>query len=72
MGQRHVALLLIRSAIQIVDLAALQETNCKPSNLIGRSVVDLQLLPSALDVDSALAERDTMAIDPLVRITDDE
>ena len=54
MSERHVALLLIRSAIQVVDVAAFQEANREPSNLIGGTVIDPQLLPAAFNVDSAL------------------
>src|ERR1019366_6921031 len=63
MGQRDVALLLVGPTVQVVDLATLQERNRKPASLIGGAVLDL---------DPALAQRDSMAVDPLMGIADDE
>jgi hypothetical protein len=72
MGQRDVALLLVCPTIQVIDLATLQESNGKPASLIGGAVVDLELLAAALDVDPALTQRDTMAVNPLMGIADNE
>jgi hypothetical protein len=56
MSERHIARLLIYSTIEVINLSAIQETNSKPSNFIGRSVVDLEFLSAASYIDSALAQ----------------
>src|ERR1017187_9301335 len=59
-------------SVQVVYWAALQETDSKAADLVRSAVVDLELLAAATDVDTALAQRHAMAINPLVCIADDE
>src|SRR4051794_5567426 len=72
MREGHVALLIILAPVEIVNWATLEQPHGEAPDLIRRSVVDLQLLAAAPDVDAALAQGHPMAVDPLVGIADDE
>jgi hypothetical protein len=71
-SQRHVALLWIGSPVQVIERAPFEQTYGEASNFVCGSVVDLQLLAAALDIDAALAQRNSVAVNPLVGIANDK
>ena len=66
--QRHVALLFVLPTVKIIDVPPFEQRDREAARLLRRSVIHPQLLPPAPDVDAALAERDSVAVNPLMGV----
>ena len=72
-GQRRNPLVVVRTAVEIIDGAAGQQAGGPPAGLLGGAVVQAQLPRPAADVDSTAAEHHLVPpVDALVAVADDE
>src|SRR5690606_2646858 len=68
-----VTLVLVKATVEIVDLAALEKRNRLPPDLLSCSVVEVQLVCSATNVDAAATHhRPVTVVDPLMAVADEE
>ena len=73
MRQGLVSLGLVVPVVKIVYFASFKQCHRVTANLVGGSVVEIQLLRTPPDVDAALAHRRTVAaVDALVTVANEE